>query len=143
MTRQRNKTQWIVDEAGLIGDDDYWIEKSRLLDMRGDFYEWPLQVCTKSWVDFPAFCQAFERALQVHRKRYSKSRLAATIAKCEQQIARSKDYDATARELFPQKFNGPFQLWKLTEMQTVEDELSRRYAAARAANDNVAARSAA
>lgn len=143
MTRHRSKTQWIVDKTGLTGDGDYWIEKRRLLDMRDGLYEWPLHVCTKNWVDFPAFCQAFERALQVHRKRYSKSRLAATIAKCEQQIARSKDYDATARELFPEKFNGPFQLWQLTEMQVVEDELSRRYAAARAANDNVAARSAA
>ncbi len=143
MTRRRNKAQWIVDKTGLTGDGYYWIEKHRLLDMRDDFYEWPLQVCTKTWVDFPDFCHAFEHALQFHNKRYSRSRLAATVAECQRRIQRAADYEAVAREMYPEKYQEQFQVWRTREMVAVNDELSRRYAAVRAANDNVAARSAA
>ncbi|WP_028746354.1 hypothetical protein [Rhizobium mesoamericanum] len=124
--------QWIVDETGLTGAGDYWIDKRSLLDMRDGLYEWPQHLCTKKWVDFADFCEGFEKALQFHRRRYSKRRLADTIAKCERQIAYSRDYEALSRELFPDKYMAKFQFWTLTEMQAVSDELRRRYAA----NDN-------
>ncbi|PLU37987.1 hypothetical protein BMJ27_07440 [Sinorhizobium medicae] len=143
MTRRRNKAQWIVDKTGMTGDGDYWIEKHRLLDMRDGLYEWPLQVCTKTWVDFPAFCLAFEQALQFHNKRYSRSRLAATVAECQRRIQHASDYAALAREMYPKKYRERFQVWRTREMVAVNDELNRRCAAARAANDDGAAQSAA
>lgn len=127
--------QWIVDESGLTGNGDYWIEKSRLLELRDGLYEWPLHVCTKKWVDFADFRSAFELALVTHRKRYSKRLLAATFKKCERQIAHNRAYSALCREMFPEKYSRSIQLWSLTEMNAVSDELSRRYAQAREADD--------
>lgn len=128
--------QWVVDDDGLTGRGYYHIEKSRLLNRRGELYEWPLQVCTKTWVDFEDFNAAFERALVFHRKRYSKRRMAATLTQCRRRIQESADYEAASRELFPEKYDGLFALWSCQEMNVVWDELQRRYAAERAANDN-------
>ena len=121
-------SQWIVDETGLTGNDYYWIEKSRLLDQRGNLYEWPMQVCTKTWVDFRAFCVAFEDALKAHGKRYSKKRLAATLEAAQRRIDECAEYDAVAVEMFPEKAAAALPWWTATEMMQVGDECNRRRA---------------
>lgn len=71
-------SQWAVTEYGLetvAPEARYEIEASRLTETtkRGDdtFYEWPVHLAEKEWVDLGAFIQAFEKALELHKDRYS------------------------------------------------------------------------
>ena len=138
-------TQWVVDEHGLTGGDAYEIDADRLLNRRGSFYEWPIHLRNKTWIDFEDFWGAFERALKFHGKRYSKKRLAATLEECRRIKQRSDEYDAIARELFPEKFQpDSWGFWTVAEMSAVAEEQERRHANKRdAANDNSPAATAA
>lgn len=118
--------QWVVDETGLTGAGYYWIEAKRLHCLRGEFYEWPLQVHGKNWVNFPAFCIAFEQALRVHRARYSKSRLAATIHECIKRQAESDEFYMVELELFPERHKAKIHRINFDELGQVDDELQRR-----------------
>jgi hypothetical protein len=69
--------QWAVTEDGLESIKPltpYLIEANRLLDRRGvgegKFYDWPIQLAKKSWVDIEAFIEAFSRALELHAGKY-------------------------------------------------------------------------
>lgn len=118
--------QWVVDERGLIGAGYYCIDAERLLERRGNFYEWPLQVHGKTWVNFPAFCVAFEHALQVHGKRYSKQRLAATVHHCIKRKFDSETYSVVSRELFPERYEGAITHFFIHEIDQVYEEVQRR-----------------
>ncbi|MDM9647112.1 hypothetical protein [Rhizobium sp. S163] len=66
--------QWIVNEFGLQSRSPaptYEIAANRLLE-RGDkgldVYNWPMQVCSKSWVDKAAFIEAYRNAIEAHRQ---------------------------------------------------------------------------
>lgn len=71
-------SQWEVTEWGLeaIPAKDrttpvYPIPAGRLGELREPgFYEWPLQVAKKSWVNVPLFMAAFEAALLHHSGKY-------------------------------------------------------------------------
>ncbi|MEO7859012.1 MAG: hypothetical protein ABIU05_01000 [Nitrospirales bacterium] len=63
--------QWKVSEDGLevAGEPfEYFIEMakiSRLTERNGiQYYEWPLHMAIKQWVDIEAFLTAFEKALE-------------------------------------------------------------------------------
>ena len=62
--------QWAVTEYGLQsierGIAAYDIPARRLLDRHGRFYEWPLEMADKPWVDLDTFCEAFALALTWH-----------------------------------------------------------------------------
>jgi hypothetical protein len=69
--------QWAVTEDGVKSIKPapiYPIEAHRLLERRGvgegKFYDWPLHMARKNWVDIEAFIEAFSTALQLHAGKY-------------------------------------------------------------------------
>lgn len=63
--------QWKVTEDGLEATGqsfEYlieWVKISRLTERNGiQYYEWPLHMAEKSWVEIEAFIAAFEKALE-------------------------------------------------------------------------------
>lgn len=65
--------QWSVTDYGVEAVKPapyYHFDKSRLLETgnRGDesYYDWPLQLAEKTWVDIEAFLEAFVKALELH-----------------------------------------------------------------------------
>jgi hypothetical protein len=61
-----------IDEHGIRtigGAPEYLIEAEALLmttiRYAETYYDWPLYMADKSWIDFEAFCEAFERAVIV------------------------------------------------------------------------------
>ncbi len=70
--------QWIVDEDGVTTAEDaeseYWFEADRLLETttRGGttYYDWPVHMAEKTWVDIEAFIEAFEKALELLEGKY-------------------------------------------------------------------------
>ncbi len=70
--------QWAVPLDGLEkktdGADVYFIEAERLLDTGGigggRYYDWPLHMAQKDWVDLNAFEAVFRRSLVVHAGKY-------------------------------------------------------------------------
>ena len=70
--------QWKVTADGLETIEQragYFIATRRLTettDQEGvPCYDWPLQMAAKTWVDLPAFLEAFEEALRIHAGSYS------------------------------------------------------------------------
>lgn len=67
MTILFRNQQWKVEKRGLSAmGHGYFIERNRIDDMRmskHNFYNWPLHMATKGWVDLDAFCEAFTHAL--------------------------------------------------------------------------------
>ncbi|MBX3496620.1 MAG: hypothetical protein KF769_10290 [Parvibaculum sp.] len=62
--------QWVVQEDGICPDEglpQYDIEISRVFEttQRGDhtFYDWPVHMAEKTWVDARLFNEAFDRAI--------------------------------------------------------------------------------
>ena len=86
-------SQWQVEEDGMgvteaSGQPGFRIDAERLTDTTdrgpdGIFYDWPVQMAEKEWVNYAGFIQAFEKALDIHAGRYEgvadKSRLARSI----------------------------------------------------------------
>jgi hypothetical protein len=62
--------QWRVTAYGVESIEpaptyELWAE--RLLETRrGGFYDWPVQMAEKKWVDTEAFIEAFTKALRLH-----------------------------------------------------------------------------
>lgn len=68
--------QWVVNDDGLQSVTpgapyEYYIAAERLLEKagagQGKFYDWPVHVCGKTWVDKPAFIEAYRKAVEVHQ----------------------------------------------------------------------------
>ena len=53
----------------------YHFDATRLVEMterpNGTFYDWPVHMAEKTWVDIDAFNEAFEKALELRQGRYS------------------------------------------------------------------------
>ena len=70
-------SQWAVTKYGLEvlkPEPLYKIEASRLTMTRPynpQFYDWPLHMAEKEWVNLDAFNEAFSKALEFHKGRYS------------------------------------------------------------------------
>jgi hypothetical protein len=71
--------QWAVTEWGLEaltsrGVPEYPIAASRLLVANGIgwgmYYDWPLQLAAKTWIDIGAFNEAYRVALEYHKGKY-------------------------------------------------------------------------
>ena len=71
--------QWAVTEWGLEGVisrgvPEYLIPASQLLVANGigggKYYDWPLQLAAKTWIDIGAFNEAFRVALEYHKGKY-------------------------------------------------------------------------
>jgi hypothetical protein len=67
--------QWAVTDYGIeCVNHTYPIEARRLLTRRGvgqgKFYDWPLHMAQKSWVDIEAFIEVFRTALELHAGKY-------------------------------------------------------------------------
>jgi hypothetical protein len=69
--------QWAVTEDGIESikpGTTYPIEAHRLLERHGvggdKFYDWPVHMAQKTWVDIEAFIDAFSRALRLHAGKY-------------------------------------------------------------------------
>lgn len=69
-------SQWAVTEDGLDtieSEPFYEIDAADLVktvNLDGDiYYDWPLHMAAKTWLDVEAFIEAFTLALDVHRRR--------------------------------------------------------------------------
>jgi len=71
--------QWAVTDWGLQSVKpgapyEYNIGAERLLEMngsgRGQFYDWPVHMAEKNWIDMAAFSEAFRKALDLHKGKY-------------------------------------------------------------------------
>jgi hypothetical protein len=69
--------QWSVTDYGLECVQrswEYWIAARRLLTTTGSghgtLYDWPVHLALKKWVDIEAFIEAFEKALELHERKY-------------------------------------------------------------------------
>lgn len=79
MTIFRNK-QWAVTKSGMhtIGKEPgyrYEIERSRLTELatyaeHNGLYDWVTHLADKTWINYPAFVEAFRVALRVHEGKY-------------------------------------------------------------------------
>jgi hypothetical protein len=62
---------------------EYNIPAGTLLETRsaagGKFYDWPIHMFGKTWLDKAAFIEAFEKALEVHKKDVDKALLQKSI----------------------------------------------------------------
>ncbi len=70
--------QWAVTKSGMATvkpEARYECHAKRLTEttdrMNGTFYDWPVHMAEKTWVDVEAFNEAFEQALEFHKGRYS------------------------------------------------------------------------
>ena len=70
--------QWEVTKYGLEArkpEAPYEIKASRLVEAttraNGEFYDWPVHMAEKNWVDLNAFVEAFQEAIRAHSGRYS------------------------------------------------------------------------
>lgn len=71
--------QWRVTDHGMEGVGEhswYHFSADRLLEQHNDgnngkFYNWPLHMAEKTWVDTEAFIQVFAKAVDIHSGRYS------------------------------------------------------------------------
>lgn len=56
---------WQLEELGICDvARDYFIDACRLGDMRDNgLLCWPMHMAHKTWVDYPAFAEVFERAI--------------------------------------------------------------------------------
>jgi hypothetical protein len=93
--------QWTVTELGLEGVisrgvSEYFIPASRLLVANGigggKYYDWPLQLAAKTWIDIGAFNEAFRVALEYHKGKYrgevDQAMLAASLCYAVEQARR-------------------------------------------------------
>ena len=93
--------QWAVTEWGLEGViargvPEYLIPASQLLVANGigegKYYDWPLQLAAKTWIDIGAFNEAFRVALEYHRGKYrgevDQAMLAASLCYAVEQARR-------------------------------------------------------
>ena len=67
--------QWIVEEDGMgpvetLPPYDIAIERVFEITKRGDktFYDWPVHMAEKTWVEAPLFNAAFDRAIRHYSK---------------------------------------------------------------------------
>jgi hypothetical protein len=90
--------QWAVTRSGIDSVDPeqfYAIPANELATttLRGGepFYEWPLHMAEKPWVDIEAFIDAFEHALDIHRGSYAakidRGVLGRSLSKAREQSA--------------------------------------------------------
>ena len=49
---------------------DYHIDAKRFLESHDEFYEWPLHMAEKTWVNIEEFNAAFRQALAAHAGKY-------------------------------------------------------------------------
>lgn len=74
----------------------YHFTADRLTEMqgggRGKFYDWPVHMAEKTWVDVTAFNEAFVKALELHKGKYKPSvdpeLLKASLAEAHREAAR-------------------------------------------------------
>ena len=123
-----DEPQWLVTPGGLEGDGRYDIAKSDMLRLRGDLYEWPVQVCTKDWVDFEDFVRGFLAAIDFHSLPFDAATMAATITSCKKRIAESEEFDAVCREMFPHRYVGNLTAFFVSDFDAVKTEIDRRHA---------------
>jgi hypothetical protein len=69
--------QWMVTGAGIEpadGSKSYFIEAERLTELttrsNGTFYDWPIHMLEKEWVDMNDFLLVFAAALAIDQGRY-------------------------------------------------------------------------
>ncbi|MGO6738028.1 hypothetical protein ACC732_26425 [Rhizobium ruizarguesonis] len=88
MTEYFRNHQWAVTDYGLESvvpgaPYEYNISAGTLLGTgsagAGEFYDWPLQMFGKTWVDKDAFVEAFNKALEAHGKEADKELLQKSI----------------------------------------------------------------
>jgi hypothetical protein len=85
--------QWRVTAYGLRSIEPaptFKLSAERFLETnRAEFYDWPVQMAEKNWVDIEAFIEAFTRALSLHAGKLNEAadpaKLRASIAKARQQ----------------------------------------------------------
>jgi len=73
MAHLYTNAQWFVDEDSVgtlqVGIS-YAFGAQRLLETthrtNGTFYDWPLHMAVKNWVDLEAFLDAFQKAIDIH-----------------------------------------------------------------------------
>jgi hypothetical protein len=93
--------QWAVIASGiesLMPAPAYFIEANRLVEQgslgRGRFYDWPVHMAEKTWVDTEAFIEAFTKALEWHTGNYkpavNASILKASIAEARREATEGK-----------------------------------------------------
>lgn len=78
--------QWAVTRVGLEvkkPEPEYVIYAERLTETTergGDiYYDWPVHMAEKTWVNIEAFIEAFQKALKEHNATFDSKMLAASI----------------------------------------------------------------
>lgn len=63
--------QWVATDDGIeaiSGDRGYWIEMERVMQVtersHGTFYDWPIHLAEKEWVNIALFLEAFLHAIR-------------------------------------------------------------------------------
>lgn len=77
MTALFKNAQWVATDWGMETVESaahYEIEAERLTEtttrMDKVFYDWPVHMQEKTWINFGAFEEAFRKALQLHAGKY-------------------------------------------------------------------------
>jgi hypothetical protein len=94
--------QWKVTPTGMttLDGSDYWIEKSRLGDVRKhvtkegrDISDWMLHMAEKNWVDIDDFIAAWCVAVAVHNVRVDTIDMAKSIRKARREKATAEAHE--------------------------------------------------
>lgn len=93
--------KWKVTKDGMVGPDDYFIQKGRLDETRnGLCSEWIAHLVEKTWFDLDLFIPAFREALQRHKVKHDFD-LDLSIYLARRKLARSELLNALRKRLFP------------------------------------------
>jgi hypothetical protein len=78
--------QWMVTSTGIEpadGSKSYLIEAERLTELttrsNGTFYDWPIHMAEKEWVDMSDFLLVFAAALAIHGSDFDPEMLRRSI----------------------------------------------------------------
>ena len=72
------------------------LSANRLLEERDGYYNWPVHMAEKTWVDIGAFIEAFIKALELHAGKFDgavdSTKLTASIDKAREEARRSQSF---------------------------------------------------
>ena len=91
--------QWRVTASGMESvkpAPTYELSANRLLEERDGYYNWPVHMAEKTWVDIEAFIEAFIKALELHAGKFDgavdSTKLTASIDKAREEARRSQSF---------------------------------------------------
>jgi hypothetical protein len=88
--------QWAVTDYGvesLRSEPYYHFDKTRLLESTDygsgeTYYDWPIHMAEKTWVDIEAFIDVFLKAIEIHAAKADKATLQKSIERARREATR-------------------------------------------------------